>query len=127
MGDTQALFKYMKRIRTALLTAITLSLALFSCRYPELKQQAPEVNHVKLGQKFRITLPEDHRKGETWQLKKDEHYRAFEDLGSVWHGVDKGVDFNLKSLLSGQYTLTLHKSYHQDSLEIKQYIVNTEP
>jgi len=97
-----------------------------SCRYPELKKLAPEVNSVKMGEKFRITLPEDHKKGETWQIKKDNNYQKFEDLGSVWHGAEKGVDFNLKSLSSGQYTITVIKHTFQDSTDLKQYIVNTQ-
>jgi hypothetical protein len=117
----------MKASHLNTLLFLTLTIAVWSCRYPELKLQAPELNTIKVGQKFRITLPENHQKGETWQLKKDESYQAFEDLGSVWHGNEKGVDFNLKALYSGQYTLTLVKIQYSDSLILKQYIVNTEP
>lgn len=97
---------------------------LISCRYSEVKGEFPEINRFKIGEKFRITLPEDHLKGETWQIKKDENYRAFEDLGSVWHGQAKGVDFNLKALSSGQYTLEFSKTVYQERQEMKQYIVN---
>jgi hypothetical protein len=98
---------------------------LSSCRFSELKKEAPEVNSIKTGEKFRISLAEDHAKGETWYLKKDENYQAFEDLGSVWHGPEKGIDLNLKALKSGQYTLTAVKICYRDSVELKQYIVNT--
>jgi len=92
----------------------------------ELKKEAPEINFLKAGEKFRITLPEDHNKGETWQLKRDENYQAFEDLGTVWHGVEKGVDINLKALSSGQYTLNLIKTSYKNKQDFKQYIVNIE-
>jgi predicted secreted protein len=101
-----------------------IGLTFCSCRLAELKKEAPEVNFLKTGEKFRITLPEDHSKGETWQLKRDENYQAFEDLGTVWHGAEKGVDINLKALSSGQYTLNLIKTIYKDSLDNKQYIVN---
>lgn len=99
-------------------------LLLNACRYTELKLEAPGINTLPLSEKFRITLPEDHSKGETWQFRKDENYQAFEDLGSVWHGAQKGVDFNLKALSPGQYTLEIIKLVYRDSVERKQFIVN---
>jgi predicted secreted protein len=114
----------MKPLTINSLILFTLGLVFSSCRFAEVKKEAPEINFLKTGEKFRITLPEDHRKGETWQVKKDESYQAFEDLGSVWHGVEKGLDINLKALSSGQYTLSLVKTTYKDSLELKQFIVN---
>jgi hypothetical protein len=103
-----------------------LTMAFSSCQYAELKKEAPAIHTLKTHEKFRITLPEDHSKGENWQVKRDENYQAFEDLGSVWHGPKKGLDINLKPLISGQYTLTVINRSYRDTLAIKQYIVNIE-
>ena len=126
MVDSKTIFQHMNCHKITQLIIIGLVLFASSCRYPEIKKLAPEVNSVKKGDKFRVTLPEDHKKGETWQIKKDDNYQKFEDLGSVWHGAEKGVDFNLKSLSSGQYTITVIKYTFQDSTDLKQYIVNTQ-
>lgn len=114
----------MKPVKSVWMILFALSFLLGSCRYSEIKNEVPAINFVKVNEKFRITLPEDHTKGETWQVKRDENYQAFEDLGSVWHGSEKGLDLNLKSLISGQYTLTIYKRTYQDTLDFKQYIVN---
>lgn len=47
---------------------------------------------VKLNEKFRINLPEDHRTGYTWQL--NEHDKEMLDhFNTVWEGNDNGVYF----------------------------------
>ncbi len=95
----------------------------FSCRLPEIKQQSPQVNMLEPGQKFRINLPEDHRTGYTWQLNDEYDKNQVERLNELWHGNEKGVDFNLKTLTAGQTTLTFVKRKFTDTSEIRHYIV----
>jgi hypothetical protein len=124
MDHSEIVFEHMKNWGSGILTRCFFLLVFCSCQLTELKKEAPGINSVKVGDRFRITLSENHSKGETWQLKRDENCQAFDYLGSVWHGAEKGVDFNLKSLSSGQYTLSFTKRNYQDSLDTKQYIVN---
>lgn len=126
MEHSQKVFKHLSRYLSGLLILLAIGVLFSTCRYSELKNEAPAINFIKINEKFRITLPEDHSKGETWQVKRDENYQAFEDLGAVWHGPEKGLDLNLKPLSSGQYTLTFHKRAYSDTLDFKQYIVNIE-
>jgi len=114
----------MSRLKFKILFLFGIGSVFASCRFSELKKEAPEINFLKTGVKFRITLPEDHLKGETWHVQRDENYQAFENLGSVWHGPEKGLDINLKTLSSGQYTLSFIKRTYKDTLEFKQFIVN---
>jgi hypothetical protein len=94
-----------------------------ACTYPVVEKVAPEVNFVKKGSKFRICLPEDHQLGETWQLQKSWQKDAFEVLGSVWHGNKKGVEINIKALITGQYTLTVVKRAYIDTIQTKCYLI----
>lgn len=116
----------MKPLKISQILHTLMLLVVSACGYTNLKQEAPQINYLKVNQKFSITLPEDHQKGETWQVVKDENYQAFEDLGAVWHGTEKGLDINLKCLSSGQYTISLIKRVYQDTLDNKQFIVNIE-
>jgi hypothetical protein len=100
------------------------SLVLFvSCNYQKLEKEAPEINLVKVNESFRINLPENHSKGETWQLKKDFNPQFIYELPAVWHGNEKGIDFNLKALASSQNTLCFVKRMFQDTLETRLFIV----
>jgi predicted secreted protein len=105
---------------------LTVCFAIFlfcSCRLPEIKEQSPAINSLKTEQKFRVNLPEDHRTGYTWQMTDDYDKNHIERLNEVWHGNEKGVDFNLKTLTTGQTTLTFVMRKFTDTSEIRHYIV----
>jgi hypothetical protein len=68
----------------------------------KLRQEAPSENHFSRGEKFRITLPENHTTGYMWQLNNNYDTKVLDYYGSVFHGNEKGVDFNFKTLEKGQ-------------------------
>jgi len=104
--------------------AFLLLLAIFNaCGYEQLEKQAPAINVVKNNQFFCINLPENHVNSESWRLTDGLDPTSIENLGAVWHGNEKGVDFNLKALSSGQYTLCFVKRVFEDSTEARLYIV----
>ena len=96
---------------------------MFSCRLPEYKKESPEVNTIPPQTKFMINLPEDHTTGKVWQLKQDYDNKVIHQINEVWHGNEKGIDFNLKTMSAGQTTLTFVLRAYNDTLDIKQYIV----
>lgn len=99
---------------------ITLFLA--SCSYQSIQKEAPEINEVKLNNKFKVNLPENHQDGYTWsQITKKLNY--IEELNQVWHGNEKGIDFNYKSKALGTDTLHFIKRKHTDTLSTKTIIV----
>jgi len=93
------------------------------CNFPELKKEAPEINEISPNTKFRIVLPENHTTGYLWQLKQDYNNSVIEQINEVWHGNEKGIYFNMRSLASGQTTLTFVSRNYQDTADIKHYIV----
>jgi predicted secreted protein len=86
------------------------------CSLTQIKDESPKINLVKNGTKFKINLPENHSDGYLWQL--------IHDVGAVWHGNERGIDFNLKALSIGQTTLTLIKRKYTDTITNKTFIVN---
>lgn len=99
------------------------SFALTTCDLKELRNEAPLVNEVRQGEKFRINLPEEHHSGYLWQMESSFDNHLLNDLGAVWHGNEKGVDFNFLARTTGQTTLTLHKRKYTDTSETRHYIV----
>jgi predicted secreted protein len=102
--------------------------ALFTaCRPQALTKEAPLVNEVLVGDQFRVNLPEDHSTGYGWQLKPDFDNTVVQDLNAVWHGKDKGIDFNFKALSAGQTTFTLINRKYTDTSDIKFFVVKIIP
>jgi len=108
---------------TRLLFFIATLLLITSCRLPEYKKESPEINEIPPHQKFMINLPEDHSKANTWQLKDDFNNNVVQRINEVWHGNEKGIDFNLKTMAAGQTTLTFILRSYKDTVDIKQFIV----
>lgn len=99
-------------------------LVLLSACGPEVIREAqPILNSVKINEIFSIALEEDHNKGETWQMVKDVNTRAFENLGSNWHGSEKGVRFNLIPLHSGIYKITFQKTRMGEQVEKRSFLL----
>jgi len=93
------------------------------CSFPKLEKEAPAVNELKKGTKFRVNLPEDHTTGYTWYLSEGFDSRIIHRLNDVWHGNEKGIDFNLKAVAAGQTTLTFISRKYTDTISYKKFIV----
>lgn len=98
-------------------------LLLAGCSLPKLEKEAPKINEVKNRAKFRINLPENHTTGYLWQLSPDFDRNVIENLGPVWHGNEKGIDFNLKTSAVGQTTLNFVLRKYTDTLDVKNFII----
>lgn len=94
------------------------------CSLTPIKEESPKINSVENGSKFKINLPEDHSSGYIWQLSENYDKSLVKDLGAVWHGNKKGIDFNLKALSVGQTTLSFISRKYNDTADYKIFIVN---
>jgi len=109
----------------AFATLIFCALIAFSrCgNFPVAKNEAPAINTVAANAIFTIILPENHTTGYTWQMKQDYNEAVINQVNEVWHGNEKGIYFNLRSLAAGQTTLTFISRKYQDTADIKHFIV----
>ncbi|MES2681295.1 MAG: protease inhibitor I42 family protein [Bacteroidota bacterium] len=110
--------------RFVLFLVITLFAA---CRPQVITEEAPIVNEVRAGEKFRINLPEDHSTGYGWQLNPDFDNTVVQHLNAVWHGKEKGIDFNFKALSVGQVTFTLINRKYTDTSGTRFFVVKIIP
>lgn len=94
------------------------------CSLAQITDESPKVNIIKKGAKFKINLPEDHSGGYLWQLSENYNRTLIENTGAVWHGQEKGIDFNLKALSVGQTTLSFVLRKYNDTINNKNFIVN---
>lgn len=101
-----------------------LALAACSHRQLEFEKGSGQVNKVKKGEKFRISLPEDHGTKYLWTLKKDIPNTRVDYMGSVFHGTY--VDFNFTAVGQGREELELYLYSHRDTSDRKTYIVEVE-
>jgi predicted secreted protein len=113
----------LKKIHHPLILLLILSCFQF-CSLTQIKDESPKINLIKNGSKFRINLPENHSGGHLWQLIENYDKNLIENLGAVWHGEEKGIDFNLKALSTGQTTLSLVQRKYNDTISNKTFIVN---
>jgi predicted secreted protein len=97
---------------------------LYSCSLTAVKDESPKINSVENGTKFKINLPEDHSNGYLWQLSENYNKDLVKNCGAVWHGVEKGIDFNLQALSTGQTTLSFVLWKYNDTVSNKSFIVN---
>jgi predicted secreted protein len=81
------------------------------------------VNKIKKGTKFRVNLEEDHRTGGTWRLNPDFNHNLIIQISEVWHGNEKGIDFNLQAASPGQTSLSFVKRKYTDTMSYKTFVV----
>ena len=98
-----------------------------SCSLKEINKPSPQINKIKLNEKFRINLPENHSNGNIWQLSDDYDANILQKTNSVWHGNENGVDFNFNTLAKGQTTLTFIARKYSDTTDVKHFIVQIMP
>ena len=103
--------------------AVVYALLLGSCGSMEVQLQAPLVNEVPLRSKFVIKLPEDHSKGNNWQLLQDYDNTVIQQVNEVWHGNEKGIYFHLRALAVGQSTLQFINRNYSDTIDYKAFII----
>lgn len=97
--------------------------SLFSCSLKEIKKEAPQNNLISINQKYKINLPENHFNGYIWQLSEGYDDKIIDHINTVWHGNEKGIDFNFKPLAIGQTTLTFILRKYTDTSAVKHFIV----
>jgi hypothetical protein len=98
-----------------------------SCRYQSVSKQCPAVNELENHAKFMVNLPEEHDSGYLWQLRDDYDRKVVSMLNSVWHGAEKGVDFNFFAEGAGTATLRFFKRKYNDTSEVRCYSVRITP
>ncbi|MGZ3885491.1 MAG: hypothetical protein ACXVPD_15495 [Bacteroidia bacterium] len=92
----------------------------------EVAKEAPAVNRVKKGDKFYINLPEDHTQQLLWRID-DHHNKACVDyMNSVWHGNEKGENYNFEALAPGTDTLNFKLLKFSDEVKFISFIVKVE-
>ncbi len=94
-----------------------------SCTFIQLNKEAPEVNEINTSTKFRINLPENHSTGYLWELDQNFDKTLLQEMNAVWHGNEKGIDFNFQSLKVGETTLRFVLRKHTDTSNVKNFIV----
>ena len=92
-------------------------------------EEAPAVNEMKSGKRFRIVLPENHDEGFLWKLNDSYNKALVDNMGAVWHGNDKGIYFRFVAAQPGIDTLhfTLFKTdavtKQRDTVKTATYII----
>lgn len=109
-----------------ILSLPALLLLLASCSYQVVDKEAPAVNTVELSEKFCIKLPEDHSKGYTWAMSNDYDTKAIGYIKAVWHGNEKGVEFNFQADAPGKTELTFYSIMYRDTAAVKRFIVEVK-
>ncbi len=110
-------------------TLISFSLFLLfigGCSYKkvEFDVKTGKTNTVKVGEKFTITLLENHEQNYYWSLKNNANQNSVTYLGSVFHGNKSGeVDFNFEALQTGQAEFTFNLNHYNDSTDTKVFKV----
>jgi len=103
---------------------ISLAALLASCSYQQLGKEAPEANSIAKGEKFRINLPEEHSSGYLWLLSNSYDTKVLGYEKSVWHGPEKGVDFNFEASATGKTELVFYSIKYRDTAAVKHFIID---
>ena len=102
------------------------ALLLISCSYQQADKVAPLENVINKGEKFRITLPENHSTGYMWQINNTFNDKVLDYYGSVFRGNEKGVDFNFTALEKGKASVNFALIKYNDTTEVKQFIIDVK-
>ena len=96
------------------------------CSYKQVDKVAPLENIIEKGEKFRITLPENHTTGYMWQINNSFNDKILDYYGSVFRGNEKGVDFNFTAIEKGKVTLNFALIKYRDTTDVKQFIIDVK-
>jgi predicted secreted protein len=106
------------------LLIVIASIVMTSCRPSKIENEAPSINLIKNGQKFRINLKENHTAGENWIIANDINHTKLKHLTSVWHGENKGLDVNFMAIDTGKTVIELKLLKMKDTVSFKRFIVD---
>ena len=116
-----------KKKKKCILIICSVILAFSSgCSYKKIEfdTKSGKTNTVKAGDKFRITLSENHQQNYYWSLRHNSNKKAVDYLGSVFHGDKSGeVDFNFVALQAGETEINLNYYHYNDSTSSVTYRV----
>lgn len=108
------------------LVCFILSSLLFISCIDQVNKPSPEVNIVEVGKKFYINLPEDHTTGYIWQLSNSYDDNKLTYLSAVFHGNEKGINFNFEGLEKGKTTLDFTLIKYRDTSDVKSFIIEVK-
>ena len=109
-----------------MIIASVCALLLISCSYQQADKVAPLENVINKGEKFRITLPENHNTGYMWQINNTFNDKVLDYYGSVFRGNEKGVDFNFTALEKGKASVNFALIKYNDTTEVKEFIIDVK-
>jgi predicted secreted protein len=107
-----------------ILCSLIFTLFLFGCSYKKIEfdTKRGKTNTVKAGDKFRISLSENHQQNYYWSLRHNSNKKAVDYLGSVFHGDKSGdVDFNFEALQAGETEISLNLNHYNESMSSVTY------
>ena len=97
-----------------------------SCSYnqAQFEKQSGKVNKVRSGEKFYVSLPEDHKTKYYWGVNHDYNKNTISYIASVFHGTT--VEFNFEGLKPGKTEITFFMYSYQDTSQTKTYVIEVE-
>lgn len=88
--------------------------------------ETPQENTLQSGEDFDIRLPENHTTGYMWQLSNSYNSQQIDYINAVWHGNEKGIYFNFKTVNKGTTKLDFSLIKYKDTLDTKTFIINVQ-
>ncbi len=103
-----------------------IAVLLLSCSYQkiEFEKQSRKTNTVKKGDKFCVSLPEDHTTLYLWSVNHDYDRKTISYIQSVFHG--KTVEFNFEATNKGKTEITFYLYSFKDTSQVKTFLVEVE-
>ncbi len=105
------------------IAAILFIALFFSCSYHTIEVNSKQTITLKLNEKFRINLPEDHTSGYTWQLNDTYDRSIIDHINTVWEGKSNGVFFYFKATKIGTTVLNFTSRKYDDINSVKEMTI----
>lgn len=93
----------------------------YSCSYRTIKKEDTQPVILKVNEKFRINLPEDHRSGYTWQLSDNYNKQLIDYTNAVWEGNTNGIQFYFQAKQKGKTSIIFTSRKYVDTNEVKKF------
>lgn len=114
-------------MRTIYLIAIIALFNACTSKEAEFEKSSGKTNKFKVGDKFKISLPEDHTKDGLWSIGNTHDKKMLEYINSVFHSNDGGsVDFNFEAIGKGKTEIQLNKSMALDTMQKVNFVIEIE-
>lgn len=113
-------------MRLYFLSLCFLLLGLSSCSYKKLEfeKASGKVNKVEKGDRFSISLPEDHKTPFYWTISHDYDRKVLSYIRSSFHGTT--VEFSFDAIRKGKTEITLALSGYQETKDTKTFVIEVE-